>query len=344
VAQYVDYARFCGDLHQPQKGCRSRELAGFHHAIPGEDDLRHFRDRVGAEAIETTMTSVVDLCRTLGLITGELLSTDGQLAPSHARYKGWTDACEGCRSFRVDEAGQQDLCRQLPRGAKRLQLPCPFPEVVDTVCQATAQQGNPTDPKVALRAIEDIPDGQASSPDRQQVATLLGLPADAVPAVRLTWCRLRQGPQGELLGSCPTVPSDLEATVGYHIDTKDPTKPERVCGSLHQKPTAINRELGLACPLGDSTSPANADEGTHCIDQRAALAMPILPGQVQLGDAAYAVTVNDHWSRDQGGIAVFAYTPRNAHLDPASLAKRGSEPYGTPSAPCGRLCRSNGDD
>src|SRR3989449_716987 len=126
VDQYVDYARFCDDLHQPDKGRCYRELAGLHDAIPGEDDLWHFRSRVGAEAIEKTMAAVVELLRSFGLIKGELLSPDGQLEPSHSRYKGCTYACEGCRSFHVDEAGQQELCRQWHSGAKRLQLICPF--------------------------------------------------------------------------------------------------------------------------------------------------------------------------------------------------------------------------
>jgi hypothetical protein len=344
VDQYVDYARFCGDLHQPEKGCRYRELAGLHKAIPGEDDLSHFRYRVGAEAIETTMTSVVDLFYTFGLIKGERLSTDGQLEPSHARYKGCTYACEGCHAFRIDEVGRQALCDQLHSGAKRLQLTCPFPEVVDKVRQATTKQGRPKDPKVALLEIEESPGGQASGPDRQQVATLLGLPADAVPAVRLKWCHLTQGPQGELLGSCPKVPSDLEAKVGYHIDTKDPPKTERVFGYLHQKTTDLNRDLGLELPLGNSTYPADANEGTHCIAHRAALAVPVLPGQVHLGDAAYDIIANYQWLHDRGGIAVFDYNPRNEHLDPESLVHRGYDQYGTPYAPCGRLCRSNGYD
>ena len=344
VDQYVDYARFCDDLHQPDKGRRYRELAGLRDAIPGEDDLCHFRYRVGAEAIEKTMAAVVELFRSFGLITGELLSTDGQLEPSYSRYKGCTYACEGCRSFRIDEAGQQELRHQFHSGAKRLQLTCPFPDVVDKVRQATAKKGPPRDPKVALIDIEDVADRPAPSSDRQQVAMLLGLPEDEVPAVRLTWCHLSQGPQGELLGSCPKVPSDLEAKVGYHMDTKDPSKKERVFGSLHQKTTDINRELGLELPLGDSTYPADANEGTHFIDHRAALAMPVLPGQVQLGDAAYDVTANYQWIRGRDGVPVFDYNQRNEHLDAEALVHRGYDQHGTPYAPCGRRCRSNGYD
>jgi hypothetical protein len=140
------------------------------------------------------------------------------------------------------------------------------------------------------------------------------------------------------------VPSDLEARVGYHIDTKDPSQKELVFGYLHQKTTAINRALGLELPLGNSTYPADANEGTHFIAHRAALALPVLPGQVQLGDAAYDVTGNYHWIRDRGGIPVIDYNPRNEHLDPASLAKRGYDQHGTPYAPCGRLGHSNGYD
>ena len=51
-----------------------------------------------------------------------------------------------------------------------------------------------------------------------------------------------------------------------------------------------------------------------------------------------------NWIHDRGGIAVFAYNPRNEHLDPESLVNRGYDQNGTPYAPCGRLCRSNGYD
>jgi hypothetical protein len=344
VDQYADYARFCNDLHQQDKGRRYRELAGLHGVIPGEDDLSHFRDRVGAEAIDATMAVLVDLFRTFGLIQGELVSTDGQLEPSNSRYKGCTYACQDCQAFRIDEASRRELCCQLQSGAKRLQLTCPFPEVVDKVRQATGKEGTPKDPKVALLEMEVVEPQQATGQDRQQVATLLGLTEDEVPDLRLKWCHLSQSPQGDLLGCCPKVPSDLEAKVGYHIDTKDPAKTERVFGYKHLKTTDINRELGLELPLGNSTYPANTDEGTHFIEHRTSLALPVLPGQVQLGDAGDDVIANYQWIRDQGGVPVIAYNPRNEHLDSESLIKRGYDQHGTPYAPCGRLCRSNGYD
>src|SRR5712691_10677107 len=344
VDQYVDYARFCGDLHQADKGRRYRELAGLQEHVPWQDEFCHFRYRVGDDVIHQTLAVIVELLRTFGLIKGELLSTDGQLEPAYARYKGCPYACEGCHQLPVDAAGQQELREQLHSGAKRLQLTCPFPEVVDKVRAATAKKGNPRDPKVTLIEIENIPDGAASSSDRQQVATLLGLPEDQVPPVRLTGCHVRQTPQGSLAGSCPKVPSDLEAKVGYHVDTKNPSQKASVFGYVHLKTTDLNRELGLELPLGTSTYPADANEGSKFIEHRAALAVPLLPGPIHLGDAAYDVTANYHWLHDQGGIAVFDYNPRNEHLDPESLVNWGYDQYGTPYAPCGRLCRSNGYD
>lgn len=188
VDHSVDDARFCDDLHHADKGRRSRQLAGLHDRVPGQDDLCHFRYRIGDEIIHQTMAIVTKLFRTCGLMQGALLSTDGQLEPSYSRDKGCSYACAGCRQFPVDAASQQEMRRQVHSGARRLQLPCPFPEVVDKVRAATAKQGTPTDPTVSLLESEDVSDGAASSAERQQVAMLLGLPEDHVPYLRLTWC------------------------------------------------------------------------------------------------------------------------------------------------------------
>jgi hypothetical protein len=344
VDPYVDYAQCCDDLHQSDKGRRYRLLAGLHDHIPGEDDLCHFRSRVGDEVIHQIMAVAVDLVHRFGLIKGQLLSTDGQLEPSYSRSKGCTYACQGCHELPIDEAGRQELCDQLQSGAKRLQLTCPFPDVVKKVRAATAKKGTPRDPKVSLLEIEAVCDAGASTSDRQQVASLLGLPEDQVPPVRLIWCHVQKTPQGELLGSCPKVPSDLEAKIGYHVDTKNPSKKEQVFGYCHLKTTDLNRALGLELPLGNTTYAADANEGHEFIAHREALAMPVVPGQVHLGDSANDVIDNYRWMHDHGGIAVFDYNRRNEHLDPESLLKRGYDQNGTPYAPCGRQCRSNGYD
>jgi hypothetical protein len=344
VDQYTDYAQFCRDLHDSDKGRRYRQLAGLHDAVPGEDDLCHFRSRIGETVIDQITDVVVDFLHRFGLIKGELLSTDGQLEPSYSRYKGCTYACQDCRALPIDAAAQQALREQVQSGAGRLQLTCPFPDVVDKVRAATAKTGTPRDPKMALLELEVLGDTDIACSDRQHVAVLLGLPPEQVPPVRLKWCHLHRTPQGELLASCPKVPSDLEAKVGYHVDNKDPSQTERVFGYCHIQTTDLNRELGLELPLGNTTDAANVNEGHEFIAHRQGLAIPVTPGQTHLGDSANDVSANYRWIHDHGGIAIFDYNRRNEHLDPESLHQRGYDQHGTPYAPCGRLCRSNGYD
>ena len=344
VDQYVDYAQFCRDLHDSDKGRRYRQLAGLHDRVPGEDDLCNFRARIGDGVIDQIMAVAVDFLHHFGLIKGELLSTDGQLEPSYSRYKGCTYASKGCQAFTLSEADRQVLGEQLQSGAKRLQLTCPFPEVVAKVREATAKKGRPKDPKVALLEIETVPENQASTPHCQHVAQLLGLPQDEVPPLHLKWCHLSPGATGELVGSCPKRPSDLEAKIGVHVDTRDPAKKEEVFGYLHLKTTDLNPELGLELPVGNSTYPANAKEGTEFITHRSKLAVPVQPGQVQLGDSANDIIANYEWLHQRGAIAVFDYNRRNEHVDETSLLNRGYDINGTPYAPCGRLCYSNGYD
>ena len=176
VDDYADYASFCKDIHQQELGRHYRELAGLHDRIPGEDDLSNFRDKVGSQAIDSLMAIFVGFFRDFGMIKGELLSTDGQLEPSYSRYKGCACFCQGCKQFLLEEANRQELCRQLQEGAKRLQIVCPFPEVVQKVLQATTKKGPPHEPKVALLEVEDLPTDSSPMAGRQRLAHLLGLP------------------------------------------------------------------------------------------------------------------------------------------------------------------------
>jgi hypothetical protein len=81
VDRDTDDASFCDDRHQADKGRRDRDLAGLDKAIPGQDDLGHFRTRLGHSVIDQTMAIMVQLCTDCGLITGEVLSTDGPREP-----------------------------------------------------------------------------------------------------------------------------------------------------------------------------------------------------------------------------------------------------------------------
>lgn len=245
VDQDVAYAHGCRDLHHRDKGRRYPQLAGLHDAMPGEDDLGHCRSRVGAEGLDQTLAEVVARRRAFGLLTGDLVATDGPRAPSSARYQGCPYAREGCQAFCLDAAHRQALGEQLHRGAKRRPITCPCPAVVDKVRAATTKKGNPKAPTGSLSESEAVPHGAAAHSDWQPLAPRLALPYEAVPPVPLTGWHGSRGPQGALLGSCPKVPADREATVSHHSDTQDPSHTEEVFGSVQLQTTARNLDLDL---------------------------------------------------------------------------------------------------
>ena len=186
-------------------------------------------------------------------------------------------------------------CRPGPNGSRSA---APSPRWSKKSSTRPRKQGKPREPNVALLEIEYVPADSAQTAGHQQLSELLSLPPDQLPPLRIKWSHLTQGPQGELWGSCPKVPSDLEAKVGYHIDTKDPHKTERVFGYLQQKTTNIDVELGVELPVGTSTYPANVHEGSHFQEHRAKVAIPFRAQQVELADAGYDVVEN--YQRDTG--------------------------------------------
>jgi hypothetical protein len=185
---------------------------------------------VGAEALEAALAIFVGLFRDFGRMTGALLSTDGPLEPSSSRVTGGASCWQAGQRRPLDEAHRQERGQQLQAGATRLELRCPVPDVGQKVRQATAKPGQPREPTVALLERAYWPPDTAPPTGSQPLSAWLSLPPDHVPPLRITWSHLTQGPQGELWGRCPKVPSDLAATVGDQIDTQDPHQTERVFG------------------------------------------------------------------------------------------------------------------
>ncbi|MCP3967055.1 MAG: hypothetical protein GY718_12010, partial [Lentisphaerae bacterium] len=180
--------------------------------------------------------------------------------------------------------------------------------------------------------------------ERKFVAKLLNLSETDIPHLRIKKCRVNTNSNGELVGNCPKVPSDPEARVGYHVDNKNPSKKEQIFGYLHQKTTSTDNDLGLELPIGNSTYPANTDEGNKYFDHRSKLAIPFVTGQINILDAAYDQTAIYQGIRQDNAIPVIAYNVRRENLSEEAVRKRGYDENGVPYAPCGRLCKSNGYD
>ncbi len=304
--------------------------------------MSRFRTRVGSQSIDSiTHVFVSFLTNRFVLIDADALSTDGQLEPSFSRYRGCAFFCARCRRFLLDKSQLQQLHEQIDSGACRLQITCPFPDAVEKIRKAMNKKD--FQPKVSLLELDYLPAGDRGRIDTAKVAELLGVDEHGLAPVRIRWSRLSRDCD-RLLGSCPKVPSDLQAGVGYHIDNENPDKKERVFGYLQQRTTAVNVVLGLELPVAGSTYPASVSEGSVFLSHRDAVPIAWRPGQVHCLDSGHDQRDIYEGLVSHGAIPIIDYNPRRENLSPEALKERGYDHNGTPYAPCGRLCRSNGYD
>jgi len=337
---YSDYASFCRDLRQEDKGRRYREMAGIGGSVPGEDDLCNFRRRVGAETIDAVMDVFVNFFREFGLVGEQMFSTDGQLEPSCSRFRGCAHFCDGCGEIRLTAEHREEMTRQILAGKKQISITCPFPDAVEKIRRNTEKKkGGPVIPKVILLGVDRLPPDRPDLAGNEEVTGLLS-PDTELPPLTVTRCALSTDSDGETVGRCPKFPSDPGAGVGYHVDTQNPAGKERVFGYNHMRTTALSPELGLELPVGTTTWPAGISEGGVFTEHLSGLPVPVLPGQVHLLDAAYDQKDIYMDILGNGGVPVIRYNPRRENLSGDALLKRGYDVNGVPYAPCGRLCRS----
>ncbi len=68
--------------------------------------------------------------------------------------------------------------------------------------------------------------------------------------------------------SCPRVPADLEAKIGYKRANYNPNKKVAVFGYQAMITTNIELEIGLELPIGCVSSPADELDGSYLIAER----------------------------------------------------------------------------
>ena len=210
--------RFCADLRQQDKGRRYRELAGLHAAIPGEDDLSHFRRRVGRRGHRGRFGR---LCRPLPGLWPDHGRTPRHGWPAGALLLPLQGLCLLQSGLPAAPVGRGQSARALPTTGKRTKrrIRCPFPEVVQKVRQATTKQGKPREPK--WPSWRSTMDPQTASRRRPSALELLSLPTDQLPPLRIQWSHLTKARRES---SGPAKVLHLEARVGYHIDNKNPDR------------------------------------------------------------------------------------------------------------------------
>jgi len=345
----------CDILHDKDKGRAYRTYAGIREdRIPCEADFSNFRVRIGEERYIAIFQVLVEIVKRLGLLTGKILSHDGTLVPSFARYHGCNYACKECEFIQVRDTNFISDIRY--RIQKLLEDPssiqvgkemrayakCPRKEYLPSGV-------NPCSIIVVAFTILSFNQELYSESDRL-AAKLLD------PEGRL----LQQGLMLKILRSniskidatswpypvyvkCPKMPADLDARIGYRRSKYNPDKKEKVFGFQITISTSVEPELEIELPVACITGPGCDSDGNHFIPLKEQIKKyQNFETIIDIGDAGFDYVENYDYCRNNGSIPIFDYNPRGENLSQEALLERGYDQNGWPFAPCKCICKPNG--
>jgi len=101
IDDHPDMNAFLKVLRDEKRGSEYRRYAGITENIPSEGTFSNFRKRIGEKRYSDIFHVLVGTFHDLEMITFKILSHDGTLYPSWARYKGCTPAFAGAGSTSV---------------------------------------------------------------------------------------------------------------------------------------------------------------------------------------------------------------------------------------------------
>jgi hypothetical protein len=352
LEKFPNMKAFVHVLRDPVKGRHYRLYAGFNdHFIPCEGTFTVFKNRLGEPLYNAIFHVLVEIVELLGLISFDILATDGTLFPTNARYKGCTHFCSDCNAIEIrniiDNVRQKILYRladpkRIVLGKEiRIKADCPsskFPHDVPKpkveLFSLCLQEANPDAPSILNQIFGLQKDLQKAGLDLiPKRGIITGINLDAHTKTDSFFFR------------CPRLPADMDARIGVRRNPQNPNRKQKIFGFNAVIDTAINLELGIELPVACTTIAGNAEEGKRFITNREQiLAHHGKNSKIDLADAKYDELQNYAYSRSNGAIPIIDYNSRSENLSPPALRERGYDHNGWPYAPCGLLTRPNGFD
>ena len=278
IDNFPDMKAFCLSLHDKLNGHSYRTYAGiYEHRIPSESDFSNFPKRIGENRYNAIFHVLIDILKLLDIITARILSHDGTLVHSFARYRGCNYACKDCLNIPVS----RDIISQtrynilkllqdpdnIPLGKeKRAFVKCPR---IDSL----PKHVNPH--SIEILAYKLVPFDSQLINDKDQTAKFLGLEKE-LSDLNLSLIPLRSNIScinldlinNPVFVNCPKVPADLDAKIGYRRSKFNPNKNEKVFGFETLISTSIEPELGIELPVACVSFPGNQSDGSHFINSR----------------------------------------------------------------------------
>ncbi|MBU0486199.1 MAG: hypothetical protein KKB30_16970, partial [Proteobacteria bacterium] len=349
VDGYPDMNAFLTVLRDEKRGSEYRRFTGINSNIPSEGTFSNFRKRIGEKRYNDIFHVLVGIFHDLEMINFKILSHDGTLYHSWARYKGCTFFCHECSLITVPDVTEKVRKRILYRLANmpknslgsdiRVYAECPsdrFPKDVEKPkielfsFRLAFSDGEPSQEQINTALLFGVKDEL----DRQQLCI-------QTISSYLTEIDL----DGAMTMICPKLPKDTDARIGVRRHPLYPDKKEKIFGYNAIISTSVEPQLGIELPVAVSNIAGNAEEGRYLvINKEQIIEYHGCKTVVDLADSKYDIINNYNYIRNQGAIPIIDYNRRNEKLTKDDLLKRGYDHQGTPFAPCGLLTIPNGFD
>jgi len=346
---YPDMNAFLTILRDEKRGSAYRRFAGIGSNIPSEGTFSNFRMRLGEKRYNDIFHVLVEDFHRLEMITFKLISHDGTLYPSWARYKGCTFFCDECAKITVPnvigKVRQRILYRldNMPKKGMgsdiRVYAECPSDRFPKNVKKPKIElfsfrlaflSGEPTQEQINTAILFGVKDEL----DRQQlcIQTISSKMTEIA-----TDCTMKM--------VCPKLPKDTDARIGVRRHPLYQDKKEKIFGYNAIISTSVEPHLGIELPVAVSNIAGNAEEGSYLVINREQISEhhDCTPA-VDCADSKYDIISNYNYIREHGAIPIIDYNRRNEKLTRDDLIKRGYDQQGTPFAPCGLLTIPNGFD
>lgn len=361
---YTYYTKFCEKLKDPVEGKVYRDYVGITSKVPDDVDMHNFRNRIGEERFQAVMGMLVELFKIIGIISGQILCTDGTLIESFAKYRGcnFTDKCCKCMDcpsglFKDINAKVADACLAINEEDKRskiisVEMQCPRPEVIEKMKEAIKiKKKKVSDSDIARFSVLKLMINR--NPVRgwekhvKLISSIIGTDI-IVPegyGIEIISSAVSLDNTGRLIFCCPKACKDVAAKTGYRRDRNNPNKNEPIFGYKLVIMTSVEVELGLELPIMVSTGPGNINEALTFLKIHKKLKeYSAFQTEYHIMDSGYDFLYVYDYIREQQAVPIIDYNYRREKLTKEALRKRGYDEIGRPYAPCGRVCSQNGYD
>jgi hypothetical protein len=351
IEGYNHMNHFLPLLHDKDRGRAYLTYTGISmDHIPCEGTFSNFRIRLHHNLYNEIFHALVEIFHKLEMITFKILSHDGTLYPTWARYKGCTYFCNQCASISVDDIIGKIKNRIFYRLNNLSNNNLGSEVRVYTECPSTRFPEDVKKPKIELFAFRLAFADDELTDEQKNTAILFGV-EDELARQHLCIKTIRSNvfdinpDDGSVTISCPKLPRDTDARIGVRRDPKNPDKKEKIFGYNLVLSTSVELQLKIELPVSVTNIAGNAEEGSQIINNDEQIYNHHnCQVMIDIADAKYDITQNYNYIRGKSSIAIIDYNPRNENLSKQALIDRGYDQNGWPFAPCGLLCRPNGFD